>query len=395
MTQTRAATLVAAYYAVMFGALGAHLPYWPLWLDHWGLTPAEIGEFAGAAILARIIGATVLPALADRFAIRRWVISGTAILTAIIHLAHLGIEDRETLFLATLVAAMVMAPSIPLGEALGLRAASQHRFAYAPVRAAGSIAFLAANIAVGAGIATLGPDLVLWVIVIGFLGVAALGVVHPGGGAAASNLDDQASTSEILGLAKIPVIWIFALAVSTGQAGHGVYYVYSVLDWRAQNIDASVIGWLWAVGVIAETALMLGPGRRWLLRLGAARALLLAGCAGIIRWSVFALSPDLIWLWPMQALHALTFALAHLAAIAFIAEAIPKRLSASAQGFVSGLISGLVMAAATMGAARLVDVFSIADGYWLAVSLSAASCLFAIWLARSWQGGEIGLSQAR
>lgn len=395
MSQRRAATLVAAYYAVMFGALGAHLPYWPLWLDAWGLSAAEIGEYAAMAIFARIIGATVLPALADRFAIRRWLISASAILTALIHIAHLGIDDRGMLLLATLIAAVVMAPAIPLGEALGLRAAAHHGFHYAPVRAAGSVAFLAANVAIGAWVGTLGPDLVLWVIVAGFVAVAVLGAIHPGGGGAAVSGEDRASTSEILGLTRIPVIWIFALAASTGQAAHGVYYVYSVLDWRAQGIDPAVIGWLWAVGVIAETVLMLGPGRKWLLRLGPARALILAGVAGVLRWSLLAFSPPEIWLWPVQVLHALTFALAHLAAIAFIAEAIPKRLSASLQGFVSGLISGVVMALATLGAARLVAQYSIADGYWLSTALAGMSCVFAIWLGFVWRGGEIDLNRSR
>ena len=47
--RTQAALLTAAYYGVMFAALGAHLPYWPVWLEHWGLTTAEIGWYLGAA----------------------------------------------------------------------------------------------------------------------------------------------------------------------------------------------------------------------------------------------------------------------------------------------------------------------------------------------------------
>ena len=56
--RTQAALLTAAYYGVMFAALGAHLPYWPVWLEHWGLTTAEIGWYLGAATVARIAGST-------------------------------------------------------------------------------------------------------------------------------------------------------------------------------------------------------------------------------------------------------------------------------------------------------------------------------------------------
>lgn len=385
----RAALLTAGFYASVFAASGAQLPYWPVWLADWGLTEAEIGRYLGLAILARIAGATLLSSLADRFAIRRWTIAGAALAAAGVYAAHLGIASPGALLLATLCASFCMAPLVPLGEALGLRAATWHGFAYAPVRAAGSVAFLAVNVAAGAAIGAFGAGSVLWFVLAGLLATAAFGALHPGGGAARSG-PDRAGPGEVRRLVAAPAFLVAAAAFAASQASHSVYYVYSVLDWRGQGIDPGLIGALWAFAVIVETGLMLGPGRRWVVRLGPAGALALAGAAGVGRWGLMTLSPPVAALWPLQALHALTFAVGHLGAMAFLASAVPPRLAGSAQGVAVGLIGGLTMAATAFGAAAIVEAAGIAAAYWLSAALSGVGLSLAIVLRRLWRGGVIG-----
>ena len=94
MSRGRAAALTAAYYAVIFAALGAYLPYWPVWMEAWGLDRADIGFFLGAATVTKIMGSTLIPALADRLAIRRLIISAMAGATAIVFLVHLVVDSR-------------------------------------------------------------------------------------------------------------------------------------------------------------------------------------------------------------------------------------------------------------------------------------------------------------
>ena len=168
----REGLLTSAWYGALFFVFGAHLPYWPVWLADWGLSQAEIGTYMGLALVLRVVGSTALPALADRFAARRAVIAVSAALAAGVFFLHLFIEARPVLLAATLAAALVTAPLIPLGEALGVRAAAMHGFAYAHARAAGSLAFLAMNVGLGVLIARLGPGVVLWAVAVNFLAVA-------------------------------------------------------------------------------------------------------------------------------------------------------------------------------------------------------------------------------
>ncbi len=385
----REGLLTSAWYGALFFAFGAHLPYWPVWLADWGLSQAEIGTYLGLALGLRVIGATALPALADRFAARRVVIALSALAAAVVFGAHLVIETRPVLLAATLAAAFVTAPLIPLGEALGVRAAGMHGFAYAHARAAGSLAFLAMNVGLGALIARLGPGVVLWAVALNFLAVAALGAVHPGGGAPPGAGLDRSKLREAGALMAHPVFLTFAAAASIGQASHAVYYVYGTLGWVGQGIDAGVIGLLWATGVGAEILLRLGPGRHLVARIGPARAVALAALAGVLRWGLMSLTPGLALLWPVQCLHALTFGLGHLGAMAFVAAAIPPRLQASAQGLYGGGMGGLAIALATLAAGGINAAFGAASAYWLAAAMSGFALIAALRLGRIWDGGRI------
>ena len=385
----RAGLLTCAWYWAVFFAFGAHLPYWPVWLAAWGLSEAEIGTFLGLALVLRVVGSTVLPALADRFAARRAVISIAALVAAAVFLMHLAIDTRPMLLAATLTAAFATSPLIPLGEALGVRAASMHGFAYAHARAAGSLAFLVMSLGLGTLISRLGPGIVLWAVALNFIAVSALALVHPGGGAPPGAGLDRSKFRETLRLMAHPVFLTFAAAASISQASHAVFYVYGTLSWIRQGIDPGVIGALWATSVIAEILMMLGPGRQLVARVGPAGAVMMAGTVGILRWGLMSIEPPLALLWPIQCLHAVTFALGHLGAMAFVGAAIPARLQASAQGLYGGGIGGLAIALATLAAGGINAAFGAASAYWLAAAMSGIGLLAALWLRRIWDGKPI------
>ena len=107
------------------------------------------------------------------------------------------------------------------------------------------------------------------------------------------------------------------------------------------------------------------------------------------RWAAMSLGPDGAVLWPLQALHALTFAAGHLAAIAFIAAAIPARMIASAQGIFTGVVSGTLHAAILFLAAAILPYGDIGGAYLLATLAAGLSLILSLLLARLWDGGHV------
>ncbi|MEM7499515.1 MAG: MFS transporter [Pseudomonadota bacterium] len=380
---SRAGLLTCAFYAASYVAIGAHLPFWPVWLAEWGLTEAEIGTYLGAGLVLRIAANALFGMLADRFAIRRAMLGVMGLASALVFLGHLAAETKAVLFVLTLLVTTTLSPMIPLGEALGLRASGRHGFAYAHARAAGSVAFLLSNIGVGWAIAASSPDAALWTLATACTAAGLLGFFHPGGGAparahpSAGVALDTARLREGLALFAQPGLAWFALAASLAMAAHATYYLYGSIDWARQGIGAQTIGRLWAAGVMAETALMLGPGRTWVARLGAMNALALGAGAGAIRWAAMAFEPGLLALWPLQALHALSFGLAHLAIMAFAASQIPPRLAASGQGVLIGLSSGIAMALATLTAGWLTGIAGLGAAWAMCAVMGIGSALAA------------------
>ncbi|MEM6971856.1 MAG: MFS transporter [Pseudomonadota bacterium] len=375
----RAQILTAAFYAAVFTAVGAHLPFWPVWLAAWGLDEATIGYYLGAGLMVRIVANAAFAAIADRFAVRRLMLALMGFAAALVFLAHLVVESHVMLLVLTLLCTATLSPMMPLGEALGLRAARMHGFLYPTVRAAGSVAFLLANLAVGWAIGQTGPDAALWTLVGACLVAALLGLAHPGGGAPAGAAgSDTARLREGLALFQQRHLAVFALAAAAAQAAHASFYLLGSLEFTRMGLSPGIIGALWATGVIAETLLMLGPGRDWVTRLGPAQALALGAAVGIVRWGAMALYPPAWSLWLLQALHAFTFALVHLATMAFVARHLELRLQASGQGVLLGLSAGIAMAVATLAAGWLHELMPAAA--WLMAAGLSAVAVVAAWL---------------
>ena len=83
-------------------------------------------------------------------------------------------------------------------------------------------------------------------------------------------------------------------------------------------------------------------------------------------------------LWPLMAMHALTFAVGHLGAMAFIARAVPQRFGAAAQGAAAAMAAGLILSLGTMAAAALYPTFG-GRTYGIGVAMSAIGVPAAAW----------------
>jgi PPP family 3-phenylpropionic acid transporter len=375
-----------AFYMALFMALGVHAPFWPLWLEAWGLTAAEVATFVALGTGVRVVAGLAIPALADRLDRRRDTIVVCAVVAAAGFVAHLWITEKAALLGATLLTGAAFAAIGPVAEALGVAAARVWGFPYAETRGLGSIGFLAGNLAVGALIARAGVNLALWWIVACLALVVVLVVRHPGGGRAQGQPPPR--LGEIGALIAQPVFALFVAAVAATQASHAVFFALATVRWAGLGIGPATIGGLWAASVAAEIVFMVAIGSWAVARLGPVGAIAVSGAAGVLRWGAMAFDPPVWALWPLQATHALTFALGHLGAIAFITRAVPPRYGASAQGAMASLATGSLLFLAMALAAALYG--AIGGGvYWIAAALSAAGLGLSTVLARRWRGGTL------
>lgn len=376
---------LALFYAAIFAAIGVLLPFWPLWLAARGLDAAEIGVLVSIHMWVKVAANPLVAGIVDRLGARRRtmiVLSfGTWLAFSLFALA----DGFWALLAVSLLVGFLFVPLMPLGENLALMEGAERGFDYGRVRLWGSLAFIAAATLGGRLLAGRSAEPVLW-LVLGGLALTCMACVLLPERRTPPAADARAPLRRVL---RNPVFLGFLASASLVQASHAVLYGFGTLHWRAQGLSSGTIGWLWGIGVIAEIALFAvsGPLVR---RLGPARLMGLAAGAGVVRWTATGLGTALPVLMAAQALHALTFAAAHLAAMHFMRRAVPIQVSASAQGLYSATAMGVAIGGALMLSGILYQAAGAAAFHAMTV-LAAAGGLAALVLARIWDGETLKL----
>lgn len=364
---------VGAQYVLMFGGMGVSLPYAGLWMQAQGLSGAEIGVLLAAPMLGRLATGPAIAVWADGFCHRRTPIALLASLAALGYGAAGLAEGFLAWAICWFVAAGAAAAIVPLTDVLALRAARREGFAFAVPRGFGSAAFVCANIAMGYVIRTAGSEAVILVVALIYAGAALTAWrVLPDepvrDGAPLAGWERFRGMGRLL---KDPVLVTALAAIGAVQAAHAFYYGFSAILWRGQGIEAHMTGVLWAFAVVAEIVLMwfVEPWRRR-RGVGAWSVLMIAATAATVRWALMAAAPPLWALWPLQALHAVSFAASYLAGVELIERLAPPDSQTAAQTLSSTLSAGVLIGAATLASGPLYDAWG-AGGYLAMAGLAA------------------------
>jgi PPP family 3-phenylpropionic acid transporter len=267
---------------------------------------------------------------------------------------------------------------LSLTDAYALTGLAARGRAYGPVRLWGSVAFIAGNVGGGLVLWVIAPEELIWLLV-GSLVVAVLAAI------ALRPLDPvprpaaEERRHSPLTLLRNPAFIAVALASSMVQGSHAFYYGFSTLDWRAAGYDGVAIGVLWGLGVAAEIVLFALSGRLP-PSLRPTSLLLIGGAGGLIRWTAMAFDPPIAVLPLLQLLHAASFGAAHLGAMGYLGQAVPRDMAATAQGLVA-TVSGIVTASA-IGLSGVLYAASGSLGYLLMSTMTFIGLVSALYAAR-------------
>jgi PPP family 3-phenylpropionic acid transporter len=107
--------------------------------------------------------------------------------------------------------------------------------------------------------------------------------------------------------------------------------------------------------------------------------------AGVVRWGATAVITDPRLLFPLQILHAASFAAQHLATMQVLGRVVPAAQAATAQAVHSALGTGLAMGVLMLACGPLYAAFG-GGGYWAMAALCAAAVPASFWLGRALRG---------
>jgi MFS transporter, PPP family, 3-phenylpropionic acid transporter len=391
----RPASLVrpSILYALLFGSVGAYVPYISMYFADIGLGLETIGLLSAIAAAVGLVAAPAWGAVADRSrdvrvplligalwasAAAAWLGTATAPLTVALAMAALAAGTAG------------LAPMLD-SRTVAILGADRDRFGRA--RAWGSAAFIVTALGVGQLIDRLGTEalVLVWVPALALTGIAAFVLLRGG--------PQRARAARALGSGS-------ALLAMLRSRELGSFFLLSVLLWTAVSAvmtfasihlvalggDGAMVGALWALGAFIEVPLMF-TFPVLVRRTGPEPLVVIGAVAYGLRALGWALAPSPIVLVALAPIGGVGFAFVYVGTVMVIARRVPASSQATAQGLFSGTTFSLGSIIGAVLGGQLAQATSIPVLFVVSAAIAMASAL-GIWLAIG-RGSMRGTAAAR
>jgi len=373
---------LSGFYFFYFAALGVLVPYWGLYLKSLGFNAVAIGQLMAIPMATKFVAPFVWGWLGDHLGQRMAIVRLGALLTTLIFVAVFWLQGFWELGLAMVLFSFFWNAVLPQFEAVVLCYLGKAVSRYAQIRVWGSVGFIATVVVLGMAVDLHGPAAVLPVLlsIYALLWGVSLLIADP---ATSPHPVDQPGIFSVL---RKPAVLAFLAACFLLQAGHGAYYGFYSIYMEGLGNSKTLIGQLWAVGVIAEVVVFLVM-HRLLLRLGARNVLMISLLLAALRWYLIGNFADsLVLLFFAQTLHAASFGTFHAAAIHLVHHYFTGRHQGRGQALYSSLSFGFGGALGTVVSGFLWE----SAGPTVVFNLSAAVSLLGLVIVWRWVVNDLG-----
>lgn len=338
---------LSGFYLFYFASLGALLPYWSLYLKSLDFSITEIGQLMAILMATKIVAPNVWGWIADHTGQRMRIIR-IASLLAIISFAGVFVTDTFWWLATVLVIfSFFWNATLPQFEVTTMNHLGDDMHRYSGIRLWGSVGFILAVAGLGVLLGHYSAAVLPYVLLGLFVLIWINSLCVPESAAGHLPIDQEPLRTVL----RQPVVLSLLAVCFLVQASHGAYYSFFSLYMEGFGYSTTVIGQLWALGVLSEIGVfLLMPVL--MPRFGARNLLLLAVVLTTLRWLLTAFYADnLVIITLSQTLHAASFGLYHAVMIFIIhslftgthqgrGQALYSSLSFGAGGAAGSLVSG-------------------------------------------------------
>ena len=373
VTSKRFAARLALFYGTVFGLIGTHLPFFPVWLKAVGIDSSWIGIITAVPSVTRFTILPLVTGLAERHQSLRAAMMMTAFATAL-GFSVIGTQHQAVLvFIVYVATACVWTPMVPLTDAYALRGVARYGLDYGPLRLWGSAAFVVGALVCGLLVDVIAARHLIWVI-------AAVGGLGALVSLALQRLDNPmmapAARQGAGALLRDPSFVAMIVAAALIQGSHAAYYSFASITWQSAGLGGLTIAGLWALGVIAEIVVFALSPR---FTLQPSVLVVIGGLSGLARWLITAQEPSLPVLSMVQLAHGLTYGLTQVGTMGLLIRLVPAHSMARGQGYLAAC-SGIVSSIAAILSGAIYARYG--DGVYYVMAVMALSGAAVMWLGR-------------
>ena len=340
---------ISGFYLFYFASLGVIVPYWSLYLQSLDFDARAIGELMAVLMATKIVAPYLWSWVADHTGRSMRIIRIGSVFAAIFFAGVFIDSGFWWLALVMVLFSFFWNATLPQFEANTMNHLGKDTHHYSVIRLWGSLGFVLSVVVLGQVMDSTGYGIVPVVVFILFLGIAGFSFIVP----EATGQHHEGLHGSILRVLKQPVVIALLLVCFLVQMSHGPYYTFYSIFLKQQNYDSSTLGWLWALGVIAEIIVFLYM-HRLMPRFGPRALLIAALILTSLRWYLIGHYVDTFAvIFFAQILHAASFGLYHAVSIELFhrlfkgklqgrGQALYSSISFGAGGAVGSYVSGLL-----------------------------------------------------
>jgi MFS transporter, PPP family, 3-phenylpropionic acid transporter len=366
---------LSSFYFWYFAFVGAYGPYFALYLQDRGFEPFRIAVLMAVGPVARIFVPNLWGWLADRHRARDRIQRSLAFITPFIALALFLHPGFIGMLLLLITWSLFWSGLLPLVEAGTMTVLRARMGVYGRIRLWGSVGFIAVVVAGGYLFDAFGVGL-LEVVIVVLLSLTALTVFALPRDRSRSGPKQSGSMLAVL---RQPGVAGMIAGFFLMQVAHAPYNTFYSIFLDESGYSKMAIGWLWALGVIAEIVLFIWLPQlmhRWRLQ----QILLACFCFAIVRFLLIAWGVDSLGILVIaQLMHAMTFGAFHAAGVAATHRVFSGEMRSRGQALYSSLGYGAGGAIGTLAAGYAWESI----GGAMTFSLSAAAALVALVMVRN------------
>ena len=364
---------LSQFYLFYFASLGALIPYWSLYLESQGFTPRQIGELMAVLMATKIVAPNVWGWIADHTGRGMGVVRVGSLLALVAFAGVFLATGFWQMAAAMLIFSFFWNAILPQFEAVTLEHLGNAHHRYSIIRLWGSLGFIVTVVGVGFLLDFLPVELLPMILaaLMGGIWISSLQVED-------GRRDPHHSQGPNLrSVLTRPTVVVLLTCCFLMQASHGPYYTFYTLYLEQHGYSGSLIGQLWALGVLAEVAVFLIM-HRLVSRFGLENLLVASLLLAAVRWVMIGSWPDqMVLVLAAQLLHAASFGVFHASAVALVHRLFPSRHQGKGQALYSSLSFGAGGAVGSLYSGYLWERWNLETSFFLAAGIAFLGAILA------------------
>lgn len=347
---------LAKNFFMFFITWGIFLPYWTGWLiNDKGLTVSEASIIMGFGLVARAVSTMFIFPFVSKVMSNKNVLIFFTASSLIVTLLYIPINSFGGLFIMTLLFSAFYPALLPAVESSASTLMQHGSIHYGRARSFGSFGFVVAVLIISMISGMYGERMILWMMILGLTALLIIQFMPAPQVLNMVTVKEERKTLSMKGLFEVKSFIIVLFVVILLQGAHASYYNYGYIYLQDLNVNPFYIGMILNVAVIFEV-LYFYKADTILTKWKPSSLLLIAAIGSTVRWILVYAFPNMPMFIFSQALHALSFAMAHYAFIRYISKVLPQEQIPNAQGIYSALAMSLSAAVLTLLGGALYEI---------------------------------------